>query len=108
MTVPAEDRAVASAGISTQTIECVVEIPKGSRNKYEYDGVPVADPLWNSFDRLEDLPSPLAAEISHFFVVYKDLDSSRRSSVHGWGDRDAALLEIEQSRRRYRATGSYD
>ena len=174
-------RSPARSAISTQTVECVVEIPKGSRNKYEYDhelgaikldrfvsasvvyptdygfipetlsldgdpldvmicvseptfpgcvvsikpiallemedehgvdphvlGVPVADPLWNSFERLEDLPPPLAAEISHFFVVYKDLDSGRRSSVQGWRDRDAALLEIEQSRRRYGATGSLD
>jgi inorganic pyrophosphatase len=155
MTAPAEDRALASA-ISTQTVECVVEIPKGSRNKYEYDqelgaikldrfvsasvvyptdygfipetlsldgdpldvmicvseptfpgcvvlikpiallemedehgvdphvlGVPVADPLWNSFERLEDLPPPLAAEISHFFVVYKDLDPAGGRACRG-------------------------
>jgi inorganic pyrophosphatase len=44
----------------------------------------------------------LAAEIGHFFAVYKDLDAGRRSTVCGWRDYDAALLEIEESRRRYR------
>jgi inorganic pyrophosphatase len=162
-----------------ETITCVVEIPKGSRNKYEYDhelgaikldrfvsasvvyptdygflpdtlsldgdpldvmicvseptfpgclvlakpiallemqdehgvdphvlGVPIADPLWNAFERLEDLPASLAAEIRHFFTVYKDLDPSRSSCVHGWRDRAAALREIELSRARYQTNRS--
>jgi inorganic pyrophosphatase len=160
---------------SDEPLTCVVEIPKGSRNKYEYDAelgvikldrfvsasvvyptdygfvpdtlsldgdaldvlvcvseptfpgcvvlarpialldmedehgidphvlsVPVADPGWNKLERLEDLPAGLAAEIGHFFAVYKDLDDNRRSTVSGWRDREAALLEIEESRRRYR------
>jgi inorganic pyrophosphatase len=157
-----------------EPITCIVEIPKGSRNKYEYDpglgairldrfvsasvvyptdygfvpetlsldgdaldvlvcvseptfpgcvvltrpiallemedehgidphvvSVPLADPGWNQLERLEDLPTQLAAEIKHFFTVYKDLDDNRRSTVCGWRDCDAALLEIEESRRRY-------
>jgi inorganic pyrophosphatase len=60
-----------------EPVTCVVEIPKGSRSKYEY-------------------------EIGHFCAVYKDLDDNRRSTVCGWRDYGAALLEIEESRRRYR------
>jgi inorganic pyrophosphatase len=170
--------AIDSAG-PVQPLTCVVEIPKGSRNKYEYDAelgaikldrfvsasvvyptdygfipetlsldgdaldvlvcvseptfpgcvvlarpiavldmedehgidphvlsVPIADPGWNQFERLDDLPSQLVAEIGHFFAVYKDLDDNRRSTVCGWRDYDAALLEIDQSRRRYREHNS--
>ena len=166
---------------SVEAIKCLVEIPKGSRNKYEYDQefggmkldrflsssvvyptdygfipqtlscdgdaldalicvseptfpgcivfgrpvalldmedehgvdphvlfVPVADPGWNQFERLGDLPSQLLVEIGHFFATYKDLDQNRSSSVKGWRDRDAALNEIAESRRRFstdRASG---
>ena len=166
---PDPDRASAPG-----TVECFVEIPKGSRNKYEYDAriggikldrfvsgsvvyptdygfipdtlsldgdtldalicvseptfpgctvfarpvalldmedehgtdphvvcVAVADPGWSRLERLEDLPPLLTAEIEHFFAIYKDLDPSRHSSVCGWHDREAALREIDESRRRY-------
>jgi inorganic pyrophosphatase len=111
------------SAVPLQPLTCVVEIPKGSRNKYEYvvlarpiallemedeHGidphvlcVPIADPGWNQLERLEDLPTQLVAEIGHFFAVYKDLDDNRRSTVCGWRDYDAAQLEIEESRRRY-------
>ena len=155
-------------------LTCVVEIPKGSRNKYEYDSelggikldrfisasvvyptdygyvpdtlmpdgdpldvlvcvseptfpgcivpskvvglfkmadengdddhivcVPCSDPGWNELEDVDDLPSQLRAEITHFFTVYKDLDTDRHSEVRGWGDRAAALETIELARRRY-------
>jgi inorganic pyrophosphatase len=157
-------------------LTCVVEIPKGSRNKYEYDPelggikldrfisasvvyptdygyvpetlapdgdpldvlvcvseptfpgciihtkvvgllkmsdekgdddhvlcVPYTDPGWNELEDVEDLPTQLRAEITHFFTVYKDLDHDRHSEVRGWGGREAALEAIEQARRRYLA-----
>jgi inorganic pyrophosphatase len=157
-------------------IKCLVEIPKGSRNKYEYDRdagaikldrflsssvvyptdygfvpetlaldgdeldalicvseptfpgcvvycepiglfdmedekgidskvlcVPCDDPGWNSLHRLEDLPSMLRDEISHFFAIYKDLEPGKESSVKGWRDRDEALAEIESARKRFSA-----
>jgi inorganic pyrophosphatase len=65
MTVPAEQRTSAPTR-PDETITCVVEIPKGSRNKYEYD---------------------------HDLGTIKAVRAGR--------DRDAALLEIEQSRMRY-------
>jgi inorganic pyrophosphatase len=156
------------------TIKCIVEIPKGSRNKYEYDAeeggirldrflsssvvyptdygfvpetlaldrdtldalicvseptfpgcivvckpvglfemedekgvdskvlcVPCADPGWNTFDRLDDLPQVLRNEIGHFFSIYKDLEPGKESKVKGWRDKDAALEEIEAARDRF-------
>jgi inorganic pyrophosphatase len=161
--------------VSKYELTCIVEIPKGSRNKYEYDPelgaikldrfisasvvyptdygyvpetlagdgdpldvlvcvseptfpgcaviakaigvfkmadekgpddhvvcVPTHDPGWNPIDDVADLPALLRAEIGHFFDVYKDLDEGRWSEVGGWGNRDEALVTIEQARRAYR------
>jgi inorganic pyrophosphatase len=70
--------------------------------------VPVADPGWNRLERFEDLPTQLVAEIGHFFAAYKDLDDDRQSTVCGWRDYGAALLEIEESRRCYWEHNSVD
>ena len=160
--------------LSALDLTCVVEIPKGSRNKYEYDPllggikldrfisasvvyptdygyvpgtlaldgdpldvlvcvseptfpgcivpakvvglfkmadekgdddhvlcVPRSDPGWNVFEDVDDLPTQLRAEITHFFTVYKDLDHDRHSEVKGWAGRDAAIETIEQARQRF-------
>ena len=155
-------------------LTCVVEIPKGSRNKYEYDAalggvkldrfvsasvvyptdygfvpetlapdgdamdvlvcvseptfpgcivpakviglfkmadekgddphlivVPCSDPGWNHLTDVDDMPAQLRAEITHFFSVYKDLDSDRHSEVKGWGDRQSALDALAQARKTF-------
>jgi hypothetical protein len=69
------------------TLTCVVEIPKGSRNKYEYDA--------------ELGATQLAAEIGHFFPVYKDLDDNGRSTVCG-----CATVGPRGSRSRSRAVAT--
>jgi hypothetical protein len=63
--------------------------------------VPCDDPGWNLLADVTDLPARLRAEISHFFAVYKDLDSRRRSKVNGWADRAAALTTISEARSRF-------
>jgi inorganic pyrophosphatase len=63
--------------------------------------VPCADPGWNCFDDVDDLPQLLRAEIGHFFSVYKDLDQGRYSEVGGWAGRNAAVVTIEQARRAF-------
>ena len=167
--------------MSDERLICVVEVPKGSRNKYEYDPelgaikldrfvsasvvypadygfipdtlatdgdeldalvcvseptfpgcvvpvkpvalfrmadekgeddtvvcVPLEDPGWTGVGDLDDLPEQLKLEIGHFFEVYKDLDPTRESDVKGWGDRAAALAEIERARERYRSGAQQD
>jgi inorganic pyrophosphatase len=168
---------LSAVGTGSETLNCVIEIPKGSRNKYEYDPelggfkldrfvsasvvyptdygylpetlapdgdpldvlvcvseptfpgcivpsrpiglfkmsdekgrddhvlcVPCSDPGWSDYESIDDLPSLLRAEIGHFFTVYKDLDRGKHSEVDGWGDLDAALETIEQSREAFRAS----
>ena len=65
--------------------------------------VPLKDPNWNDHERLEDLPQQLQEEISHFFAVYKTLEQ-KDVTVDGWYSREDALVEIEESRARWRAS----
>jgi inorganic pyrophosphatase len=69
--------------------------------------VPCSDPGWNGLEDVDDLPSLLRAEITHFFTVYKDLDADRHSEVRGWGTREEALTTVKEARARFReADGS--
>jgi inorganic pyrophosphatase len=63
--------------------------------------VPLHDPGWNTLEDVDDLPRQLRAEITHFFAVYKDLDTDRHSEVKGWAGREAALEAIEGARRAF-------
>jgi inorganic pyrophosphatase len=63
--------------------------------------VPVADPLWNHIQTLEDVPPHLLKEIKHFFSVYKDLEE-KKTGVEGWEmDRSQALKIIARAQQRY-------
>jgi inorganic pyrophosphatase len=63
--------------------------------------VPAGDPRWSHIEDLDDMPSHLRAEIEHFFEVYKALEPEKSSEPGGWGDRVAALAEIDAARDRY-------
>jgi inorganic pyrophosphatase len=65
--------------------------------------VPINDPQWNTYFEADELPRYVRDEIFHFFTVYKDLDLDRHSEPSGWRDREAALVEIAESRQRFRA-----
>jgi inorganic pyrophosphatase len=60
--------------------------------------VPTHDPGWNRYDRLEDIPEQLQAEITHFFSVYKQLEG-KEVEVDGWRSREEGLEVIEDARR---------
>ena len=51
---------------------------------------------------LEDVPAHLAAEIAHFFNIYKQLEPGKSSDVRGWQGRTAAEQEVKESQRRAR------
>lgn len=59
--------------------------------------VPAHDPraLWAD---LSDVPQHLCDEISHFFVVYKDLEPGKHTEVTGWRDHAAADAEVARAR----------
>ena len=62
--------------------------------------VPAADPLYDDFERLEDVPAHFLREVEHFFKVYKDLEGGRVQTL-GWEDQDAARATITECIARY-------
>lgn len=63
--------------------------------------VPVADPLWNYIETLDDVPPHLLKEIEHFFTIYKDLEE-KKTGVEGWQmERSEAFRIIAEARERY-------
>ncbi len=62
--------------------------------------VPPTEPRWENVHELADLPGSLVAEIRHFFEVYKDLEPGKSSAPGTVGGREAAWIEIEESRQR--------
>ncbi len=64
--------------------------------------VPHTDPLFHGFHTLEDVPSHFLDEVSHFFNVYKDLESSTAEGK-GWDGVERAYVEIRHAVEQYQA-----
>jgi inorganic pyrophosphatase len=118
--------------VHPDSLLCVVEIPRGGRNKYELPScvvetkviglfkmadekgpddqvvcVPWNDPGWNTLNDIDDIPEQLGKEIGHFFEIYKDLDPDRCPEVIGWDSRVAAFEAIDTARQAFRDNGGY-
>jgi inorganic pyrophosphatase len=63
--------------------------------------VPLNDPNWSHLQQLDDVPSQLQGEITHFFAIYKQPEG-KHVEVDGWYPREEALKEIEDARARWR------
>jgi inorganic pyrophosphatase len=102
-----------------EPLHCLVEIPKGSRNKYEWDealgGIKLDRCLFSSvvhstdygfvIDTLAEDGDPLEAEIEHFFSIGKQPEG-KEVIVDGWHERALALQVIDESRDRRQETRS--
>src|ERR671932_105693 len=65
----------------------------------------LALPTWETrlgWSELEDVPSHMLREITHFFDVYKDLEPGKSTDVGEWQGREEAEREIARSRERLR------
>ena len=108
------------------TFDVLIEIPKGSRNKYEYDFTLhkirfdrmlfssmmypgdygfIPETLALDSDPLDVLvlghqPTYPIKEIEHFFRVYKDLEK-KKVDVGGWGDAEEAIKIYHECVQRY-------
>ncbi len=58
--------------------------------------VPHTDPLFDSYQSLEDLPPHFLDEVTHFFSVYKDLEQAE-VKAQGWEGLERAHEEIERA-----------
>jgi len=63
--------------------------------------VPVADPLWNHIQELNEVPPHLLKEIEHFFSIYKKLEH-KDVEIDGWRGIEETLITIEESKDRYK------
>jgi inorganic pyrophosphatase len=68
--------------------------------------VPPNEPRWANVNDIDDLTPQLRAEIQHFFEVYKALEPEKHSTAKGMAGRDAAWVEIEESKANYEADGA--
>jgi inorganic pyrophosphatase len=71
-------------------VEITIEIPQGSRNKYELDRE-------SGRSGWTGCASRRRAEISHFFDIYKELEPGKSSDLRGWLDRPAAEQVIRDA-----------
>lgn len=62
--------------------------------------VPVADPLMNQMNDIEDVNEHFKKEIEHFFKVYKDLEN-KKVTTNGFGNKEAAIAMIKECKERF-------
>lgn len=63
--------------------------------------IPDADPNYNTYKSIGDLPQHIFDEMRHFFSVYKQLEN-KHTSVDVVSDRDDAIKIIEKSMENYK------
>ena len=72
----------------------------GGRNDEKIIAIPFADPTYNKYRDISELPAHIFNEMLHFFKVYKALEE--KETVAGEvNDREAALTVIKQSLEHY-------
>jgi len=62
--------------------------------------VPLEDPLYSEYHRLDDVASHYLREVEHFFEIYKELEGVRTSAL-GWKDLERAREVIGACMRLY-------
>ena len=67
--------------------------------------VPISDPQWNWVKDLDDVPTHILKEVTHFFQVYKDLEK-KKTRVGDWLPKQAALRIIQEAHDRFKQNHS--
>lgn len=86
------------------TVRCypigMIKMIDNNKNDEKIIAVPYADPMYNSFKDIYDLPKHIFEEVKHFFSVYKMLEG-KETSVEEVKNRDEAIEAIRESIERY-------
>ena len=86
------------------TVRCypigMIKMIDNNKNDEKIIAVPYADPMYNSFRDIYDLPKHIFEEVKHFFSVYKMLEG-KETSVEEVKNRDEAIEAIRESIERY-------
>ena len=73
----------------------------GGRDDDKIIAVPFSDPTYHHVSRMEELPSHIFDEMTHFFKVYKQLEK-KETDIRTVYDRDKATEIIREAIERYR------
>ena len=71
------------------------------KNNSLVKSIPFGDPMYNGYERVEELPTYMANELMHFLKVYKDLEEGKNSKVGELLNREEANKIILESKLRY-------
>ena len=80
----------------SEVVDVVEEIPRGSRNKYEYDAA-ASDPHFTEVKDIVDIASHRLREIETFFATYEILQGVE-TQVVGWRGVEVAWEVIRSCR----------
>ena len=64
--------------------------------------IPFADPNYNTYTSIHDLPTHIFDEMKHFFQVYKQLEYNKDTTVDVVADKDEAIKIILKSMENYK------
>ena len=79
----------------------VISMIDNGRNDEKIIAIPYSDPTYNGYTGIEELPGHIFDEMSHFFKVYKELES-KETAVNEVMGRDAARNVIQWAIKSYR------
>ena len=79
----------------------VMMMQDGGEMDYKIIAIPFKDPTWNIYKEIEDLPSHIMEEMSHFFRVYKQLEG-KHTTVFQVKNREFAELIIKDNMEAYK------
>lgn len=82
------------------TVRCypigMIKMIDNDRSDEKIIAIPFADPMFNSYKDIDDLPKHIFEEIRHFFSVYKMLEG-KETSVEEVSNREDALISIKKA-----------
>ena len=78
----------------------VITMIDNGANDEKIIAIPFADPSYNGYKDLKELPRHIFYEMRHFFTVYKQLEN-KETAVNEVMDRNAALDIISKARANY-------
>ncbi len=81
----------------------VMKMLDGDARDEKIIAIPWADPTYEMYTEISELPKHMFDEIHHFFSVYKDLEG-KKISVDGFENATSAIAVIEECIARYHTT----
>ena len=79
----------------------VLEMNDSGKSDAKIIAVCLDDPFYSGFEDLHQLPKHMFEEIRHFFTVYKQLESGKRTEIEGFSGREQAIKIIKEAKARY-------